>query len=78
MPSGAFHRDLEPPPLQLRFSTYEQLDIIYILHVHVAYKTREECLPLLVVKGTGTSLLGRDWLSALAIGLIGVNQVLEG
>lgn len=48
------------------------------LHVHVAYKTREKCLPLLAVKGTGISLPGKDWFSALGIGLSGVNQVLEG
>lgn len=68
---------LRPSPLQLQSYTHERLDIMGTLEVDVTYKTREARLPLLVVKGTGTSLLGRDWFPALGIGLSGVKQLSE-
>ncbi|XP_060774421.1 uncharacterized protein K02A2.6-like [Neoarius graeffei] len=41
----------------------------------VQYQGHEVTLPLLIVQGQGTSLLGRDWFDALGISMMGVHQV---
>ena len=46
---------------------YEELEILGSIEVLVQYQGQEEHLPLLVVAGTGPTLLGRDWLLKLRL-----------
>ncbi|XP_064479086.1 uncharacterized protein K02A2.6-like [Ornithodoros turicata] len=45
------------------------------VQVRVRWKSKDYLLPLLVVKGTGCSLLGRNWFQPLNIKISGVNNV---
>ena len=60
------------PPLQktsikLRTYTGETLKILGWIQVRVDYQGQVEQLPLLVVHGTGPSLLGKDWMSKIRL-----------
>ncbi|XP_064479209.1 uncharacterized protein K02A2.6-like [Ornithodoros turicata] len=59
----------KPQPCELRLRTYSQqeLRVFGSTTVNVRYKGRQERLRLVVVKGAGVSLLGRDWFKALGI-----------
>ena len=72
--SEATYQSLGDPPPQLRPTTVrlrtysgEQLAVLGSLKVTVKYGNQEADLPLMVVKGPGPSLLGRDWLSTIRI-----------
>ncbi|XP_037505852.1 uncharacterized protein K02A2.6-like [Rhipicephalus sanguineus] len=58
-------------------SEREELDTVGSAQVRVRFKSKDYVLPLLVMKGTGCNLLGRDWFSALNIRVHGINQVAE-
>lgn len=45
--------------------------------VRVPFKSNHYLLPLLVMKGTGWNLLGRDWFSAGKIRVHGINQIAQ-
>lgn len=51
------------------------LSVLGKVLVDVKYQKTECTLPLLVIQGRGTSLLGRDWFGALGIEVTGVYQV---
>ena len=51
--------------LALKTYTGERLELDRQVMVKVKYQDQEENLPLLVVKGTGPLLLGRNWLQAI-------------
>ena len=53
---------LQPSARKLRTYTGAELDVQGSLTVDVTYGSQQHTLPLLVVAGTGPSLLGRDWL----------------
>ena len=62
----------EAPPLQetqARLKSYNGVDIAVEgeIYVNVKYQTQEALLPLIVVKGSGPSLLGRNWLEHLIL-----------
>ncbi|XP_034780493.2 uncharacterized protein K02A2.6-like [Acipenser ruthenus] len=70
----------KPPKLSKNNSTLRQwsltpLKVIGSMQVDVQYNEARNHLPLLVIKGHGTSLLGRDWFDALGISVSGVHQV---
>ncbi|XP_064476854.1 uncharacterized protein K02A2.6-like [Ornithodoros turicata] len=54
---------------ELRLRTYSQqeLRVLGSATVNACYKGRQERLRVVVVKGAGVSLLGRDWFKALGI-----------
>ena len=61
-----------PPSLQqtstrLRTYTGEALKLLGSISVKVEYDQQVEQLPLLVVSGTGPSLLGKDWMAKLRL-----------
>ena len=58
---------LHPTTVRLRTYSGEQLTVLGSLAVAVKYRNQEADLTLLVVKGCGPSLLGRDWLSAIRL-----------
>ena len=45
----------------------ESVPVVGLISVSVKYEDQESLLPLLIVEGDGTSLLGRNWLSHLKI-----------
>lgn len=53
----------------VRLKTYsgDEVTVCGELSVTVEYEEQEVTLPLLVVKGGGQSLMGRDWLSSLKL-----------
>ena len=51
-------------PTTIRLCAYsgEAIEVLGSVDVNVTYKEQSACVPLLVVKHKGPSLLGRDWL----------------
>ncbi|KAL5515654.1 hypothetical protein EMCRGX_G000851 [Ephydatia muelleri] len=60
---------LQPSSVLLRTYTGEQLTLVGQVSVNVSYGGKCHRLPLLIVRGNGPSLLGRDWVSVLALKL---------
>ena len=58
---------LHPTDVKLRTYTGEAIPVMRRLLVKVRYQGQEEQLPLSVVVGDGSSLLGRDWLAKLKL-----------
>eukprot|EP00731_Ephydatia_muelleri_P004369 Em0002g545a len=71
--TGLWSKNVRPPLLQstvlLRTYTGEVLSVKGQVMVNAKYQDQARQLQLLVVRGNGPSLLGRDWLSALNINL---------
>ena len=74
-PHGA--PDLGPSNVSLHTYTGEQLEVLGSFSVQVEYKDQHECLPLLVVRGSGSSLLGRNWLQKLRLDWPEIHQLQE-
>lgn len=53
--------------LLLTSYTGEKIKVVGVAEVEVSYERQIKTLPLVVVKGTGPSLLGRGWLEALKL-----------
>ena len=53
---------LQPSETKLHTYTGEQSDVLGTVLPNVQFKQQQETLPLLVVEGDGSSLLGHDWL----------------
>ena len=51
----------------LRTYTADRLPVVGEIHVHVQYGDQTSDLPLLVVRGVGPALLGRDWLQHIRL-----------
>ena len=62
---------LSPSNVKLHTYTGEAIAVLGSLEVEVVYKHQRARLPLLVAKGKGPSLIGRDWLQTLEVGLEG-------
>ena len=58
---------LRASPITLHTYSSEPLAVLGRLLVHVHYKGYSGTHPLMVVKGKGSSLIGRDWLSVIRI-----------
>ncbi|XP_064469696.1 uncharacterized protein K02A2.6-like [Ornithodoros turicata] len=70
----------KPPPLapgtvQLKTWSGEGLDILGSTTVVVQSRRKKCMLPLLVIRGSGASLLGRNWFRPLQIEVSGINYV---
>ncbi|KRZ10956.1 Uncharacterized protein T11_18511 [Trichinella zimbabwensis] len=55
----------------------QKLETLGTTDVEVQWKDRKSNLSLLVVKGVGASLLGRNWFDALGITITGVHHIME-
>ena len=66
-------------PTQARLRTYtgEPLSVLGSITVAVHHNHQQRTLPLLVVKGGGPSLLGRDWLQQLQLDWKAIHQVCQ-
>ena len=60
---------------QLRTYSGDRLEVMGTLEVKVSYNSQQVTLPLLVVKGAGPSLFGRDWLRKICVNWRLVNSV---
>ena len=58
---------LHPSAIKLRTYTGEALKILGSTTVAVKYQGQTAKLPLLIIKGAGPSLLGKDWLSSIRL-----------
>ena len=58
---------LQPPGCVLNTYTQSKIPLLGSCDVVVSYNGQQETLPLLVVKGDGANLLGRDWLQSLKL-----------
>ena len=59
--------ELQPTTVKLRTYTGEEIGVLGCINVKVQTHGQEAQLPLLVVKGKGPSLLGRNWLTNLRL-----------
>ena len=72
-----------PPSLmksdvKLQSYTGEQIGVIGCFTTSVSYQGQKKYLPLLVVEGSGPSLLGRNWLSSLRLNWRELNILQSG
>ena len=58
---------LEPTSAQLMMYTGESIKVLGSILVNVCHSGQEKSLPLLVVSGNGTNLLGRNWFHQLKL-----------
>lgn len=65
---------LKPSRNQLRTYLGETISVLGQLDVVVSYDRQEARLPLVVVKGTGPSLFGRNWLEAIRLEAIRLDR----
>ena len=67
--NSSFMKDLPLVPTDVSLHTYtgEAVPVLGKLMVNVRKDEAQVTLPLLVVKGGGTTLLGRDWLQKLKL-----------
>ena len=68
-------RPLQSSIRKLRTYTGEELDVQGTLAVDVTYGSQQQTLPLLVVAGSGPSLLGRDWLQKIRLDWRALNHL---
>ena len=61
------YRPLQETTTRLRTYFGEQLMVLGQLDVEVQYRVQRAHLPLCVIQGEGSSLLGRDWLRHLCL-----------
>ena len=73
--SDATRPELQPTNAKLRTYSGEELGVLGSLEVSAEYKGQSKTLSLLVAKGNGPSLLGRDWLSELRLDWKGLFHV---
>ena len=66
---------LEKSPVILRTYTGENLSILGTITVIATYNSQTNTLPLLVVKGEGPNLMGRDWLAKFRVDWQGIHQL---
>ena len=58
-------KKLEPVQVKLQTYSKEPLPVVGGVWVWVDYEGQTERLPLIIVKGNGPTLLGRDWMGGI-------------
>jgi transposase InsO family protein len=66
---------LQTDSTQLRTYSGELVPVLGRIQVHVEVEGAAKQLPLLVVKGSGSNLIGRDWLACLQLDWRSIKQV---
>ena len=59
--------DLQKTDVKLKTYMGESIPVLGKVRMHVKREDQEEVLPVLVVKGTGPNLVGRDWLNKIKV-----------
>ena len=68
---------LEPTVVKLKSYSGHELQVLGECRVHVDYQGQSKDLPLLIVKGHGPNLMGRNWLSHLRLDWNSIQQIKE-
>ena len=68
--------ELQPTDVQLRTYSGELISALGSLDVEVEYESQTASVPLIVVKGTGPNLLGRNWMSIIRLNWSNIYQVM--
>ena len=66
---------LQPADSTLRTYTGHEIEVLGITKIKVRYEKKKLHLSIHVVKGSGPSLLGRDWLTHLEVNLKHINTI---
>ena len=66
---------LSPSNVKLHTYTGKAIAVLGSLEVEVVYKHQRARLPILVAKGKGPSLIGRDWLQTLRLDWKEINAI---
>ena len=66
---------LQPSSIILRTYLGKELPILGTVEVNVEYESQNETLSLLVIKGQGASLFGRDWLKHFRLNWSSINSI---
>ena len=69
------NEQLQPTDVTLRTYSGEELNIVGSLSVEVEHNSQVSVLPLLVIKGRGPSLFGRNWLEKIKVNWSYVNHL---
>ena len=69
---------LQKSTVKLKSYSGEEIPVLGQMEVLVKYNHQEQNLPLLVVKGDGRSLFGRNWLSCIRLNWEEIHQVYNG
>ena len=68
---------LQPKDVQLRTYSGELILALWSLDVEVEYESQTTSVPLIVVKGTGPNLLGRNWISIVWLNWSNIYQIMK-
>ena len=68
-------RSIEPTGICLRTYMGQELPVLGTTTVNVRYASQTTSLPLVVVKGDGTSLFGRNWLEHIKLNWSAIHSV---
>ena len=68
-------RVLQPSQVRLQSYSKETIPVVGCCYVNLEYKGQTAKLPLLVVAGSGPTLLGRDWLGQVRLDWQQIHQV---
>ena len=68
-------RSLETTKVRLVSYSNEPIPVVGQCTVNIAYKSQNAVVPLIVVKGTGPSLFGRNWLNHIRLEWQEINYV---
>ena len=60
-------RVLQPSQVRLQSDSKESIPVVGSREVNINYQGQMARLPLLIVAGTGPTLMGRDWLSQIRV-----------
>ena len=71
-------RELQPSQVRLTAYSGDEIPVVGSTEVCVNYGSQVATLPLLVVKGEGPSLLGRNWLKEIRLDWQSIHMVMGG
>jgi len=71
-------RELQPSKANLRTYSGEQLAVLGSVDTTVRYEDQQFTLPLLVIKGPGPSLFGRNWLDRIKLNWGAIHKLQGG
>ena len=66
---------LHSSDITLRTYLGKELPVLGTVQVEVQYESQKATLPLIVIKGQGASLLGRNWLTSIRLNWSNINSV---
>ncbi len=68
---------IQPTDIVLRTYLHKELPVLGVIQVDVSYESQNHSLQLVVVKGEGASLLGRNWLQPIRLNWKAIHSLTE-